>query len=176
MYWPAATATVLPSIIPEIYSNKPAVNLLLTIWLLRRRAGAAKTGPNHHIRAMVSPTRYTGRQSRASDDAIVDLYVTLKDSNAAALRAGCSAPTVLKIVRAAGIEVGPQGGPTGRRVRLAIPESEICEKYRAGMIAREIAAQAGCSITVIYRILDTAGIDRRRVRPQPSKPLGSSGA
>jgi DNA-binding CsgD family transcriptional regulator len=106
--------------------------------------------------------RYTSRQRRLSDPEIIVLYAELQDSDAVADRAGCSQPTVLAILRRAGVEVRPVGGPRGRRVRLAIPESEIIRMYRAGLIAREIAPRAGCSASVVYRILAQHGVERRK--------------
>lgn len=116
---------------------------------------------------MSSPTRYTGRQRRLSNEEIVALYAELKDSNAVGDRAGCSGPTVLGIVRAAGVQVPPPGGPTGRRVRLAIGDQQIVEMYRAGMTAREIAPRAGCSESMVYRILKDAKVAMRRHVPRP---------
>jgi DNA-binding CsgD family transcriptional regulator len=111
---------------------------------------------------MSDPMRYTTRQRSLSDDEIVSLYRELLDSDAVGARAGCSGMTVLSIVRRAGLPVMPRGGRPGRRAPLALADDEIVRRYEAGQHARDIAADAGCSDSTIYRLLDRLGVPRRK--------------
>jgi transposase len=111
---------------------------------------------------MSDPMRYARRRRLLSDDQVVALYLELQDSDAVAARAGCSAPTVLAIVRAAGQPVRPPGPRPGRRAPLALPEDEIVRRYQAGQYAREIAEAAQCTESMVYRLLQKADVPRRR--------------
>src|SRR5687767_13672667 len=110
---------------------------------------------------MSDPMRYTTRHRRLSDAEIIDLYAELRDSDVVAIRAGCSAPTVLGILRAAGVPVMPRGGRAGRRQPLALPDTEIVRLYLAGLPCIGIGERAGCSTSTVYRVLARMGVPRR---------------
>lgn len=106
--------------------------------------------------------RYTTRRRTLGDAEICRLYADLQDSEAVAARAGCSAPTVIALVRRAGQPVRPPGPRPGRRAPLALPEDEIVRRYQAGQYATEISKAAQCSQSAVYRVLEANGVPRRR--------------
>jgi hypothetical protein len=128
---------------------------------LRYSATAQPAGSDYLPSAMSDPMRYTRRRRLLSDDQIVAAYLELQDSDAVAARAGCSAPTVLAIVRAAGQPVRRPGGRPGRRAPLTLPEDEIVRRYQAGQYATEISEAAQCSQSAVYRVLKANGVPCR---------------
>lgn len=106
------------------------------------------------------PSYVSGARRRTLPDAeIVRLYVSENlDSDTIGARAGCSATTVLDLVRAAGHEVRKPGG---RPRNIKVPEDEICRRYLAGETGPDIARALGCTPSAIYHILRRRGVPRR---------------
>jgi hypothetical protein len=128
---------------------------------LRYSATAQTAGSDYLPSAMSDPMRYTTRRRTLGDGEICRLYAELQDSDAVAARAGCSAPTVLAIVRAAGQPVRRPGGRPGRRAPLPVDDAEIIRRYLAGQYATEISKAAQCSQSAVYRVLKANGVPRR---------------
>lgn len=92
---------------------------------------------------------------RLSDAEIVQLYRETQSSVDVSLAAGCSADTVLDIVRAAGEPVRPIGGGNkGRYKAYRLSDAEIVQRYRQGEGMPTIANLAGTNASQIRHILN----------------------
>jgi len=103
---------------------------------------------------MPSYVRGQGRRT-LSDEEIIRLYLSGIDSDTIGYRANCSSTTVTNIVRAAGEAVRGRG--TRPRKNLLIEDGEVLRRYRNGESGPTLAAAAGCTTAVIYRIIREAG-------------------
>jgi hypothetical protein len=110
----------------------------------------------------MAPRRYhrTGDR-KISDEEILRLYVEEgMDGDSIGYLADCSGTTARDIVRR-------QGGVLRRRAGLPadyarkVSDEDVIRRYQAGETGRELAAEAGCSMVTIYRILSLAGVPRR---------------
>jgi|SRR5690349_10553137 len=98
------------------------------------------------------------------DERIVEMYVSGVDSDTVAGRAGCSAKTVLDIVRAAGQTVRRPGAGSGRP--LTLTAEQIIKRYQAGESGVRLAEAAGCVPSTIYNILRQNNIELRDRNPR----------
>ena len=115
-----------------------------------------------------------------SDAEILRLYMEEKlDADSISYRAGCSARTVLELVREQGGTVRGRGGrDPAKTLKLAV--DVIVERYRNGESGLKLAELAGCDDGTIYRLLHQQGVVPRSAREraimakgrqsEPSKP------
>ena len=102
------------------------------------------------------PSYVSGRGRRTlSDEEIVRLYLSGIDSDTIGYRANCSGTTVTNIVRAAGEVVRGRG--TRPRKPINLTDAEVVRRYRDGESGPTLADAAGCTTSVIYRIIREAG-------------------
>jgi len=89
------------------------------------------------------------------------MYLSGVDADSVGYRAGCSAGTVLKIVRAAGHQPRGRGGV---KTLLAgnLPPAELVRLYETGLSIDKVASRAGCSVHAVRKALIAAGT---RIRP-----------
>src|SRR4051794_5037040 len=107
------------------------------------------------------PSYVRGRptQRLISDEEILRLYVEeALDSDTISYRAGCSAKTVLGILRKLG---GVVRGRSERKT-LKLTDAEIIQRYNDGASGLTLAEQVGCDHATIYRVLHSHGV---RTRP-----------
>ena len=95
------------------------------------------------------------------DEEIVSMYLFGVDADSVGYRAGCSAGTVLKIVKAAGHQPRRRGGHKPAQ-QGSLPPEELIRLYKSGLSIEKVAAQSGWSAYVVRKTLLEAGT---RIRP-----------
>lgn len=95
------------------------------------------------------------------DDEIVSMYLSGVDAESVGYRAGCSAGTVLKIVKSAGHQSRGRGGVKNMQLGR-LPPDELVRLYESGLSMEKIAETAGCSLHMVRKTLLAAGT---RIRP-----------
>lgn len=107
---------------------------------------------------MVSYIRGRGLRT-ISDAAIVSRYMAGDSSTDIGLDAGCTADTVLYLVRRAGHQPRPRGSRSTKV--LGLTDEQICRLYRDGLSGPVIADRAGTTAATIYARLRAHNIPRR---------------
>ena len=103
-----------------------------------------------------------GLSQRLLDDAaIVEMYMSGVDAESVGYRAGCSAGTVYKLVRAAGHTPRRRGGVKNTQLGR-LPPDELVRLYESGLSMERIAERAGCSLHMVRKSLLASGT---RIRP-----------
>jgi hypothetical protein len=100
------------------------------------------------------------RKRTLTPSQIVDLYLSGLDSMSVGFQAGCSAGTVLNIVKAAGHTPRPRGGVKTKAV-LAIPIEEAARLYLGGLAVQEVANLAGVDQMTMRKRLKDHGVKLR---------------
>jgi hypothetical protein len=106
---------------------------------------------------------------KLTDEQIVELYTTLRDSVAVGEAAQCSGTTVLHIMHATGNShlVAKRGGGISKVPRpLRLTEAQIVERYRAGASLRDVCEQAGGTHRRVTNILKSAKVPIRDCNTQ----------
>jgi hypothetical protein len=101
---------------------------------------------------------------KLTDEQIVELYTTLRDSVAVGEAARCSGTTVLHIMHATGNShlVSKRGGGVSKQPRpMRLTEAQIVERYQAGTSLRDVCDQSGGTHRRISGILKAAKVPIR---------------
>lgn len=109
-----------------------------------------------------------GLSQRLLDDAtVVEMYLSGVDADSVGYRAGCSAGTVLKIVRAAGHSARRRGGHKPAQ-QGTLPPEELVRLYKSGLSIEKVAERSGWSAYAVRKTLLSSGT---RIRPPGEQEL-----